>query len=56
MGNRGLGLLWKSQFMEKKKIAISNFTGEKKGQSEIMQILFHTQLEMWREFNNSLFK
>ena len=29
MGNRGLGLLWKSQFMEKK-IAISNFTGEKK--------------------------
>lgn len=53
MGNRGLGLLWN---LWRKKIAISNFTGEKKGQSEIMQILFHTQLEMWREFNHSLFK
>lgn len=31
-----------------KKLPFQILLGKKKGQSEIMQILFHTQLEMWR--------
>lgn len=56
MGNRGLGLLWKSQFMKEKNSHFKFYWGKKKGQLEIMQILFNTQLEIWREFNNSFFK